>query len=92
MKNFQKIDLSKKKFPISFKKKFRSKIFQKIFHTTPQSFFSVYSKHLKGKLHEGLMRLTSSGEGGGGNFCFQLLEIELVLNAPLEDQSYLLLL
>ena len=43
------------------KKKFRSKIFQKKIYATPNFFFSACSKHQKGKLHEGLTHLTSSG-------------------------------
>ena len=60
-KTCKKLIFQKKKFRVFSKKKFRSKIFQKKIYATPNFFFSACSKHQKGKLHEGLTHLTSSG-------------------------------
>ena len=60
-KTCKKLIFQKKNFQFFSKKKFRSKIFQKKIYATPNFFFSACSKHQKGKLHEGLTHLTSSG-------------------------------
>ena len=61
-KTCKKLIFQKKKiFDFFQKKNFDQKFFKKKFMPPQIFFFSACSKHQKGKLHEGLTHLTSSG-------------------------------